>query len=143
MSKRFRTQPSPEVSQELRDAFSKDTPPGECEHEWEMLWHMMEGYPEPSIDGYICQKCNETRTVADFWSNLPPHHENTRTVIFARQKIRYKRSEDSEWSPPFAVTVREAWGTCLHAESQYEFFHHPDYIIEPPPTPDSSHVPNP
>lgn len=31
MSKRFRTQPSPEVSRELRDAFRKDTPPGETE----------------------------------------------------------------------------------------------------------------
>ncbi len=103
---------------------------GECEHEWDTFKAIKRYKPNYPHD-YICMKCKVTRTVADFWKEEPPEHPNAEASMWART-----RWPTGEWSPPIICTVSEAKYLMKRKRAKYLFFHHPDYIIEPPPVPE-------
>lgn len=121
-----------------------------CEHEWywcedEKLYICVKGPPKrvPAEDGspkYVrVVGCKETRTVADFWRETVPEHPNPKALCWARNRW-VEPGNTKEWRQPIFVSINfERRG--VHKWSEWQFFHHPDYIIEPPPTPDSKLTP--
>lgn len=110
------------------------TKAGECKHEWGPVW------PGPGQDDwdYECLHCNDLRTVADFWKEEPPDHPNPEARVWCRQVLPGHAP-----AKPGLVKLSKVGQFKALGMSGIEFFHHPGYIIEPPPTPDSSHVPDP
>lgn len=112
---------------------------GECEHEWCKT--------TGEVPGYKCTNryCCVTRTVADFWKREPPEHPNPKALCWARNRW-IEPGKNKDWRQAILVSVnfeKQLVDKEIHEWSEWQFFHHPDYIIEPPPTPDSSHVPDP
>lgn len=112
--------------------------PGECEHDWQPALLGPGLTPSGKEEhGFMCE-CGEVRTIADFWRLGLPRGDK-KDLIFCS----FRRHKGSGYVKPRCVELKARFPNSIHTLYWHGPIETKNGCILPPPTPDSSHVPDP